>query len=315
MKMAPLGSQEFHLRLEEELGQLTERVEETLGSNLVCLILGGGYGRGEGAVSRVTGREMPYNDLDLFLVVRSTRKGVDLESVSREFEHRLGIDVDFSRPLTPEAVRSLPHSLMWHDLLLGHRVLSGSPDFLTSNAPARLKEAPPRGESVRLLLNRGVGLLWADRVRRGLEPAPDQDFVRRNYFKAALALGRAAFLARGVVLPGREEQPEALTRLGVSQQVVKLYETGLEFKLCPDGHQPGSFDSLLNIWEEQFQNYLNQGLTDPELSLSSKNFLRNLRVKRLSFSHPRSYLYDALASVRRSPSQWPSLFEIWRRYH
>ncbi|MCA9777002.1 MAG: hypothetical protein KC800_09810 [Candidatus Eremiobacteraeota bacterium] len=315
MKMAPLGSQEFHLRMEEELGLLTERVEETLGSNLVCLVLGGGYGRGEGAVSLVKGREMPYNDLDLFLVVRNARRGVHLESISREFEYRLGIDVDFSRPLTPEAVWSLPHSLMWHDLLLGHRVLSGSPDFLTSNAPAQLKEPPPRGEAVRLLLNRGVGLLWADRVRRGLEPAPDQDFVRRNYFKAALAMGRAAFLARGVALPGREEQPAALTKLGVSQQVVKLFEVSLEFKLCPDGHKPGSFDSLLTIWEEQFQSYLNQGLSDPELSSSAKNFLRNLRVKRLSFCHPRSYLYDALASVRKSPNLWPSLFEIWRRYH
>ena len=313
--MAPLGTEAFHLRMEEDLALLTERVAKALGSNLVCLILGGGYGRGEGAVSRMSGREMPYNDLDLFLVVRNIRKRVDLESVSREFEHRLGIDVDFSRPLTLQAVKALPHTLMWHDLLLGHRVLSGSPDFLKLNAPAQLKEPPPRGEAVRLLLNRGVGLLWADRVRKDLEPAPDRDFVRRNYFKAALALGRAAFLARGVALPNREERLTILKTLGVDQEVVKLYEKGLEFKLCPDGHEPASFDSLLNIWEEQFRTYLGDGLTDSELSFSSKNFLRNLRVKRLSLSHPRTYLYSTLASVRKSPNLWPSLFEIWRKYH
>lgn len=297
---------------------LAEDVRACLGDNLVALVLGGGYGRNEGAIILKAGLERPYNDLDLFLIVHNPSHCQGLAEVSHKFECRLGIDVDFSKPLTPDLVQTLPHSLMWHDLLRGHLVLWGPENYLRDNAPRRLLQVPPKGEAVRLLLNRGVGLLWANRVREGLEEAPDPDFVRRNYFKAALALGRSTFLAQGRSLPLRPNRVTELKALGVSNTVAKLYQDALQFKLSPDGMITGDFSQLLALWEDQFRSYLEHGLIDPEVALSDsplRNLLRNLRVSRISFEHPRAILYRRLLSVRTNPSIWPELFQIWSKYN
>ena len=67
--------------------------------------------------------------------------------------------------------------------------------FTTIRAPSALHEPLPAIEGARLLLNRGAGLLWAMRVVQGHESPPDVDFVRRNYWKCALALGDALLIA------------------------------------------------------------------------------------------------------------------------
>jgi hypothetical protein len=318
MRPAPLATDEFNRLLLDELDRLGRMVREALGDNLVCLALGGGYGRGEGAVCKASGGEKPYNDLDLFLVVRDTRNLKGLDNVRRHFEARLGIEVDFSRPLTPRQVAALPHTLMWHDLMRGHLVLWGDEDFFQKTAPSRLLSVPPAGEAARLLLNRGVGLLWAERVLKGLSPAPDDDFVRRNFFKAALALGDAQFLARRVVMPSRSERVRTLGQWNVEPTLLKLYSQAMEYKLCPDGWEFGEFETLVRLWQDQFVSLQRAGLTDPEIVRSGRrfrNFLRNLRVKRLSFNHPRTALYDRLTSVRVQPALWSKLFEIWSRYN
>ena len=235
------GSSEFNARLDEVLGRLASDVRGALGENLVALVLGGGYGRGEGAVLQEDGTERPYNDLDLALVVRR-RGAVPSDSLSRiggRYEKETGIHVDFSRPLTLGDVRRWPRWLMWYDLLHGHRVLEGPPDVLRENAPAGLEEPLPPIEAARLLLNRGAGLLWARRVSRGVEPSPDTDFVRRNYYKCALALGDASLIAHSryaTPYEGRVQRLERLTtevRSVADLDLADLYRAATTFKFSP----------------------------------------------------------------------------------
>lgn len=318
MRPAPLASESFDRWFEQELSALAEAVVSSLGSNLVALILGGGYGRGEGAVVRRQAQERPYNDLDLFLVVRSVRRLPGLSSVSREFEHRLGVDVDFSRPLTPVMVAMLPHRLMWHDLMRGHRVLWGPADYLRSLAPGYLLDPPPAGEATRLLLNRGIGLLRADRVQKGWEPGPDSDFVRRNVYKTALALGDSIFLEHGILLPPIALRAQALRKFGVEDPLLTLYEAAIEFKLAPDRCASLDTEALLALWEQRFTSLLQAGVHDPEANRSDqwlKNLLRNIRTGRLSSQHPRACLYSLLPSIRTEPRRWGQLFKIWSLYH
>lgn len=235
------GSQAFNTNLHETLSRLASEVQGAMGETLVALVLGGGYGRGEGGVLVVDGKEHPYNDLDFTLIVRR-KAGVPwelLREISRNYGHSLGIHVDFSRPLTLGDVRSWPRWLMWYDLLNGHMVLLGPPDVIEKNAPSRLREPLPLIEATRLLLNRGAGLLWALRVVRKVEEAPDRDFVRRNYYKCALALGDALLIAyRRFASPylGRdrrlrqiEEEHPAVKAFGLDT----LYGDALRFKFRP----------------------------------------------------------------------------------
>ena len=64
------ASAAFNTRMQTWLTALSGDVRQALGENLTALVLGGGYGRGEGGVLLVSGEERPYNDLDLILIVR-----------------------------------------------------------------------------------------------------------------------------------------------------------------------------------------------------------------------------------------------------
>ncbi len=241
LKYCRHASFDFNDRLDSTLHRLVEDVSEALDDNLVALILGGGYGRGEGGVVEVAGFELPYNDLDLVLVVDDKRavRQESLSSISHRYEEELKIHVDFSRPLTIEDIRNWPRSLMWQNLLNGHVVLYGPQDVILSNAPASLRDPLPVIEATRLLLNRGAGLLWAMRVARGVEEAPDADFVPRNYFKCGLALGDAALITHGrfaTPYRGRKERLAALAmeRGDVAALNIELiYEISLTFKFTP----------------------------------------------------------------------------------
>ena len=89
------------------------------------------------------------------------------------------------------------------------------------------------------MMNRGTGLLWSLAILRGVEPTEDDDFIRRNYYKCALALGDVLLVAYdryttrytgrdALVAALAEEKPE-VGAFGL----VELYEAALEFKFTP----------------------------------------------------------------------------------
>jgi hypothetical protein len=151
------GSEEFNQRMHDVSIRIGADVQKALGDNFVALLLGGGYGRGEGGVVRKNGVEQPYNDLDFTLVVKQKNRVPwdRLNSISEHYEEEIHIDVDFSRPLTLQDIAQWPHWLMWYDLLNGHIVIKGPADILTRHAPAALKRTLPPIEATRLVLNRG----------------------------------------------------------------------------------------------------------------------------------------------------------------
>jgi len=354
MIYATQASTEFNAWLHEEITALTQAVQRQVGSNLIALVLGGGYGRGEGGVICDAGRELPYNDMDFILVVE--RKTPDilsaLHAVSLPFKQRLRIEVDFSRPLTVADIHAWPHWMMWHDLLNGHQVLYGPPDILTANAPMRIREPLPLIEGTRLLLNRGAGLLWALRVAVAAEQAPDADFIRRNYYKCLLALGDALLIAAGCYTTqyrGRDDLLDAvLARRDDSAEwnLRAQYGTALCFKFQPD-QVPAAVPSMAalqalaalwgKIWlavEQQRSGMSWQsladycqwhGLREPEEHRGIKclrNLALNARRGCLSPIYPREALYRQLpflllASVETA--DWPrdtaEFLAVWQRFN
>ncbi len=353
MIYAQHASAEFNAGLHKELIDLTQAVRAESEDNLIALVLGGGYGRGEGGVVCENGYEYPYNDLDFTIVVSRKEPSMakKLSTLSEPFAKRLRIEIDYSRPLTIADIRNWPHWMMWHDLLLGHQVLYGPEDILTANAPEAVRAPLPLVEGTRLLLNRGAGLLWAMRVAVGLDESPDADFTRRNYYKCLLALGDALLVAAGKYTTRYTGRDRLLADALASTQefsaidVLPQYQAALRFKFQPD-HLPGAQQSLTQLrdlvplWGQVWLAVERQrtgrtwpgvdeycawgGLREPEEHRGA-NWLRNVAVNarrgHISPYYPREMLYRQLPTLLESAdaADWAEktqqFLAIWRRFN
>lgn len=349
------GSEEFNQRLDNTLSRIADKVELEMGVNLISLILGGGYGRGEGGVVIKDGIEMPYNDLDFALVVANKSKVPwdKLNSIRSEFAGELGIHVDFSRPLTVKDIENWPCWLMWFDLINGHISLKGPTDLLKRHAPDIFGQPLPAIEGTRLLLNRGTGVLWALRVTRNVEKEPDEDFVRRNYYKCALALGDSLLIAfkryttqyfgRDVLLGDLSaDEPEVR-----ALDLMEMYVEALKFKFRPDlvstdSKSENELSELAHKWGKTFllvetvrtgrqwkslDEYVQwHGIREKDqhtLKATFRNILYNISMGKFSLRYPREDLYRQLplllGLVQKVCDDWPiesgKFLKVWDRFN
>ncbi|MDC7247300.1 MAG: hypothetical protein PQJ35_03070 [Sphaerochaetaceae bacterium] len=324
------GSQQFNAYLDSVLTDLANDVRSAVGDSFIALILAGGYGRGEGACVIRENKESPYNDFDLFLVVKDNYTLSDkVMEVTRSYENILNIEVDIGKPLTVNAIRKLPHQLMWQDLLQSHKVLAGPADILSAHAPSYLKDDLPRVEALRLLLNRGSGLLQAIGHREKMDgdssyTLPDEDFIRRNREKCTLALGDSLLITHRLYTPPLEQRLERLTEsvksfdIADADRILALYTQAVRFKTEPDSihrDQPSSEDlkEIASLWIsvmlhcesvrtkkswKDAASYAEDTFIREPQQHTAKNLLRNglknIRRKKLSFVYPRERLYRDL---------------------
>ncbi len=223
---------------------------QTFDRGVAALVLGGGYGRGEGGVFRNAemGRPGLYNDLEFYVFVSDRRIAPGLDAWCHRWERQgtteLGIDVEFKR-LPADIFQSTTPTMFYFDLLQGHRLVRGA-DALLANAPGRLRDPAqiPLSEPVRLLFNRGSGLLFA-RWRLAERPNDVDGFVERNHAKVRLALADAVLAAAGrhdgsclerqrQIAGGSFETPSGFDRLR------QWHEAGVRFKLEPRHRHPGA---------------------------------------------------------------------------
>lgn len=333
MIFAAHASVRFNAWLERRLFALSRELAAAIGPDLVAVILGGGYGRGEGGVHMLCGRERPYNDLDLFVVMSGARAWphLTLERLARHRTPDLGVPVDVGRPLTVPELGRWPAWLMWHELLHGHAVLHGPADVLTRHASDAAWGPPPAIEATRLLLNRGAGLLWAWRTALGLEAGSDADFVRRNRYKVEQALGDALLIAGGrhrTALEGRADDLAGLVRdrpdlAPLVQQ--RTYRESLAFKLRPDGvslAQPSAatLAEAAHRWTRVFLRVESERAgrafpdaaayaawpslreASPTASGAALNLARGVLLGRPSVRHPREAMYRELPLLLQGPA-------------
>lgn len=198
------------------------------------IVLGGGYGRGEGGVTADSaGQPCFFNDLDYFIFAESPNDK-ELIAAVHEWEclesGELGIDVE-GKCLPKSDLRKANESMMFYDLVAGHTIVSGPEDFLSAySASADPKTIAPI-EATRLLWNRGTGLLFS---RLDLAQNQDLSVVHRNQAKAKLALGDALLTLRGKYRPFARERQQLLSQLeDVDERIIKLHASGVAFKLKP----------------------------------------------------------------------------------
>lgn len=298
-------------RLEHDLARLRGEVRSAIlhafpPGQVEGILLGGGYGRGEGGVLRTKTGDRPYNDLEFYVALRGNRLLNEIRHAAllRELSHGLslvaGIEVEF-KILSLHELRTAPVTMFSYDLVMGHRWAYGD-DRLLARCEHHHKAAHiPPAEATRLLLNRCSGLLFArERLERSGFTADDADFVGRNLAKARLALGDAVLAVLGRYhwscrerrcrlreVPLRETLPAWLPA------VLAQHDAGVEFKLHP--HQ--STASRASLLEEHRRL--------APLALAVWLWLESHRLAR-PFRSPRDY---ACGPVRKCPgtSAWRNL--------
>lgn len=225
-------------------GRLDELAHGAPGE-LAAVILGGGYGRGEGGIfTAPDGTKRLYNDLDFFVFVRARlprsrcRWWRDaLKKVDDELTPRYGVEVEFGPPTGVDELEKLTPTLMYQELIRGMRPVWGA-CMAVRNRIAELDWWKlPASEGARLLLNRGAGLLLGVRRMEAGSMAHDiagRDFVVRNIHKAALAVGDGWLLARGLYRFGLAERAELLRHdPEFPHGALADYEAAIRFKFAP----------------------------------------------------------------------------------
>ena len=240
------GSASLENHLTHVCEEVLAGVQSLLPANkFEALVLGGGYGRGQGGVLKTNSGDAPYNDLEFYVFLRGNR-------VLNERKYRQALQ-DFGERLSPEAglhvefkvdslerLRHSPVSMFSYDLVSGHRTLSGGEDVFNGCEPHRDATQIPLAEATRLLFNRCTGLLLAKALLKKRElSSDDADFVGRNIAKAQLALGDVILVApqkyhwscleRRKALEGLAEKdgPPCLT------EARRHHAAGVDFKLHP----------------------------------------------------------------------------------
>jgi len=317
------GSGLFEDRISQDMQVIRQTVLKAVGEDsLRALILGGGYGRGEGGVCFADGEERVYNDYDFFVVVpptsRKRRRWIarQLEDVKSAVEPVCGIHVDFGPPMQETDLSRQPYELMFMELKAGHYVLYG-PNEILDALPDYDISVPPLEEGARLFMNRGIGLFMARQlIRKGrVLNREHHEFVVRNIYKAMMAMGD------GVLFVERNYDPSYVARLKRIRSMRPLneswwsqmqasYEDAMHFKFHPSHELPAEktlqswYDEVLVLFMEVYLWFERVRLADSELDWEAyqslpcrlpvlsradrlKNLYRNMRARkgtRLPFS-------------------------------
>jgi hypothetical protein len=236
--------------LERHLRRICRRVRDELtalvpAAQLRGLLLGGGYGRGEGGVLRSAEGDRPYNDLEFYVLLagvgRLARRRLDraLHRVHASLSALNGIEIEF-KLLPLDALRRGGPTMFSYDLVMGHRWLVGDDSLLEGCEHHCDATRIPLSEATRLWMNRATGLLFAgERLRRPSFGTEEADFVGRNLAKARLACGDIVLTVLGQYHWSCRERNRRLhalearaTPLDLSE-LVRYHDAGVEFKLHP----------------------------------------------------------------------------------
>ena len=307
------------------------------------LLLGGGYGRGEGGVLRAESGDQPYNDLDFYVFMPGTHwlnekcHGRALHRAGEELTSMAAIEVEFKIESLGR-LRRMPISMFSYDLLAGHRWIKGD-DSLLRGCEHHLKaENIPLHEGARLLLNRCSGLLFAT------DPGQSTDFIRRNIAKAQLALGDAVLTRYGKYHWSCLERRDRLKTSFIDApwwgEVQRLHEIGVEFKLHPyrssepreelvrDHQAVSALARQVWLWYESYRlaapfasvrDYAASPANKCPETRALKNLLINVKeFGRPSLRYPRERLFNEcpvlLWEERPEPDSIGEYQSVWRRF-
>lgn len=319
MRFTVDGSDTLEEKIAGDMAAVRSSVLEAVGpENITALVLGGGYGRGEGGVFDRGEGEIPYNDYDFFVVVpfgsrsRRRRMAAQLNSLKPSLEPTCGVHVDFGPPMPLESLSHLPYEIMNMEAKAGYHVVYG-PEHIFDAMPNYDTARPPLEEGARLLMNRGVGLLMAKmllREKSSLDPF-EHEFCVRNMYKALMAQGDCVAIAHGVYSTRYSERlgrfdSVADTSLPEPARLRADYEAALAFKLRPDHAVPAGL--TLESWLDETMDFYRTFFLWFERVRLNLDSLDWDSYAKLPARLPKVGGADGLRNLYRSARAWPGGF-------
>jgi hypothetical protein len=311
-------------------------------SKLEGVLLGGGYGRGEGGVLKTDDGDRPYNDMEFYILMRgpswiNERKfRTRLHHLCEELSPEAGLEIEF-KIVSLQKLETSPITMHYYDLIAGHRRLWGGKDLLRRCRQHRVPNTLPLSEATRLLMNRSSGLLFSSSLlQKSTFTVEDADFVGRNQAKAQLAFGDVVLTAFGQYHASCRERNRRLRTLTTTEKLPWLetirrhHNTGVDFKLHPQKttlsreelleRQHDLVCTALQLWLWLEQRRLRQRFSTaveyalcPINKCPETNVTRNILVnastfgapailKDKAFRYPRERLFNALSLLLWEPS-------------
>ena len=251
--------------VDEACAEIGREIDALCVPGLAGVVLGGGYGRGEGGVKEKLegivrvgeGNDSALqlksptptlsNDLDFFAIAEEGAPeaqalatiGAVLKPVSEKWTAKLGVDVDFTVK-TPWRLKHDEERIMVQELVRGFFDVAGKRGEEMFAGIVKIDAAKlPWMEAARLLMNRGMGLLFS------FEPHRTRDFVARNINKCILGVGDAFLVSRGLYRWRAEERAAALAEQGDSG----LYARAVEWKFRPREEPVCDWETARETWE------------------------------------------------------------------
>jgi hypothetical protein len=337
------GSEKLEAHLAHSCDRVVAAVFSAIPANrLDGILLGGGYGRGEGGVLRTSDGDRPYNDLEFYILMRgpswmNERKfRPHLHHLCEQLAPEVGLEIEF-KIVSQQKLESSPITMHYYDLVAGHRRLWGGTDLLRRCRQHRAPNTLPLSEATRLLMNRSSGLLFSSSLlERETFATADADFVGRNQAKAQLAFGDAVLTAFGLYHASCRERNRRLRSFVPSERLPWLetlrcyHNVGVDFKLHPQKTQAGREQLIerqrelvsmaLRLWlwlearrlHQRFESAVEYALCPinkcPETTLA-RNVLVNAATfgapslwKEKAFRYPRERLFNALSLLLWEPA-------------
>ncbi len=217
-----LADPRLELRIENDLGFVVDQIRrEVPACRLGAIVLGGGYGRGDGGVRSTADGPRPFNDYDLFVVLRrrspfaKSRTRRAIEKLRPDLERVVELPVELS-VITVAELRRSPTTLMLFDLLHGNRVLWGELS-LREEMPESWQAELPLIEGARLLVNRGSLLAHCKSAMFGGRPrdAAERERLVKYLNKAIVACGDAVLIARGRYVTNSDQRIASLREVAL----------------------------------------------------------------------------------------------------
>ena len=247
--------------------------------------------------------------------------GAALKPVAEKWTEKLGVDVDFAVK-TPWRLKHDEERIMVQELVRGYFDVEGKKGEVLFTGIARVDAAKlPWMEAARLLMNRGMGLLFAkckvESVTCKVEgssavesrlSAGDRDFVARNINKCILGAGDARLIARRAYKWRAQERAEAVRD--------DIYTAAVDWKFRPREESVCDWETARMVWRGAYDEVREAGAG--ELGRSLREAARWV-VRRRSVGMPQSFGQNCTVRVlkcvarcleSRSPIP-PSLRRDW----
>jgi len=260
-KLSIKGSLHFEQKMTDLLNDISSDIEKHIPSDhYKCVILIGGYGRGEGGVIKIQNIEYPHNNLDFLIVSKGLNKTSELKlkkDINKIIiKHCQRVDIDFDLSLISEfKLKACDPLVITYDMKYGHKVINGDSTFLKNMERFNI-EYIPDWDIRNLMVNRGTLLTINDLIlNKKYHTMKDIKTVIKHCVKAIIGYGDALLYYNGNYHYSYVEKQRRMSNLThIDQEFRKMYDDAMSFRFEPN------YDKYLSTDIIKFQEEVKQTL-------------------------------------------------------